>query len=65
MSVTTSRRTFLRGAGGATAFTAMGLAGIGPARLRAAGIELVEGVLREEALAQNTGFFAQFNGAKT
>ena len=40
-------------------------AGIGPARLRAAGIELVEGVLREEALAQNTGFFAQFNGAKT
>ncbi len=40
-------------------------AGIGPARLRAAGIEFVEGVLREEAMAQSAAFFAQFESPKT
>ena len=33
---------------------------IGPARLRAAGVEVVRGILADEARAQNADFFAQF-----
>jgi diaminohydroxyphosphoribosylaminopyrimidine deaminase/5-amino-6-(5-phosphoribosylamino)uracil reductase len=35
--------------------------GVGPARLGAAGIEVVKGVLADVARAQNTAFFAQFS----
>jgi pyrimidine deaminase RibD-like protein len=34
--------------------------GVGPARLRKVGIELVAGVLEAEARAQNSAFFSQF-----
>lgn len=35
--------------------------GVGPARLGAAGVEVVRGLLTDEARAQNTAFFAQFS----